>query len=80
MEYIQALENALGKTAEKEYLPIQPGDVPYTEANAEDLMRNMGNKPNASIEKGLEALIEWFSNYYSIANNKECYSSVRSSQ
>lgn len=64
MDYIQALENALGKTAEKEYLPMQPGDVYQTYADVSDLIRDFDFKPNTSIQEGLNRFAEWFLPYY----------------
>jgi UDP-glucuronate 4-epimerase len=62
--YIAELERALGREAEKELLPLQPGDVPDTYADVEDLVRDMGYKPNTSIRQGMEKFVEWFTDYY----------------
>ncbi len=66
MEYIQAIEKHLGKTAEKEFLPIQPGDVPKTEADVKDLVRDMGYKPSTDIDEGIRKFVDWFKKYYRI--------------
>lgn len=63
-DYVQALENALGKTAEKQLLPLQPGDVPDTYADVDDLVRDFDYKPSTSIEEGIAKFAEWFVNYY----------------
>ncbi|MBT3726081.1 MAG: NAD-dependent epimerase [Gammaproteobacteria bacterium] len=62
-DYIAALENALGKKAEKELLPLQPGDVPDTFADIEDLVKDFGYKPSMSIEDGIHNFTEWFKMY-----------------
>jgi UDP-glucuronate 4-epimerase len=60
MECIAAIETALGKTAQKEFLPMQPGDVPRTEADVTDLVENLGYKPNTPVQKGIERFITWY--------------------
>ena len=61
---IQTLETTLGKTAEKNLLPIQPGDVPATYADVDDLTRDVGFKPSTSIEDGVARFVEWYKGYY----------------
>lgn len=63
-DYVAALENALGKTAEKELLPLQPGDVPDTFADVDDLVRDFDYKPATSIEQGIGEFAKWFMDYY----------------
>ncbi len=63
-DYVAALENALGKTAQKELLPLQPGDVPDTYADVDDLVRDFDYKPKTSIEEGIGAFARWFLAYY----------------
>jgi UDP-glucuronate 4-epimerase len=65
MEYIKAIEDTLGKTAQKEFLPMQPGDVPRTEADVTDLVKILGYKPNTPVQKGIERFIEWYKSYFS---------------
>jgi UDP-glucuronate 4-epimerase len=65
-DYVSALEDALGVEAEKELLPLQPGDVPDTFANIEDLVEYFNYKPTMSIAEGVEKFAEWFNNYYKI--------------
>mgnify|MGYP006145271593 CR=1 FL=1 len=64
MDYIQALENAMGKVAEKEMLPIQPGDVPATFADVSDLIRDTGYSPNTSVEAGVSKFVDWYKSYF----------------
>lgn len=64
MHFIEILEKCLGKKAEKNMLPIQPGDVPATYANVDDLMRDIGFKPNTPIETGIKRFVEWYRIYY----------------
>ena len=60
---IEILENALGKKAKKNYMPIQPGDVPATYADVDDLTRDVGFKPSTSIEEGVKKFVDWFLEY-----------------
>jgi UDP-glucuronate 4-epimerase len=64
MDFIEAIESALGKNAKKEFLPLQPGDVPATYADVDDLIESVGFKPETSIFKGIEKFIEWYLDYY----------------
>lgn len=62
--YVSELEKALGRTAEKKLLPLQPGDVPDTYADVDALIRDFDYKPNTKIEQGIEKFVEWFKDYY----------------
>ncbi len=64
MHYIEVLEDCLGKKAEKNLLPLQPGDVPATFANVEDLVRDIGYKPDMSVEQGIANFVAWYREYY----------------
>jgi len=64
MDYISALEEAFGKEAKKEFLPIQPGDVPDTYADVTDLVEQFGYKPTTTVEEGVKCFVEWFKRYY----------------
>lgn len=64
MHYIEVLEGCLGKKAEKNMLPLQPGDVPDTYANVEDLVRDLGYKPDMSVEQGIANFVQWYRGYY----------------
>jgi UDP-glucuronate 4-epimerase len=66
MYLIETLENELGITAEKEMLPIQPGDVPQTYADVDDLIADVGFKPETSIENGVASFVNWYRDYYSV--------------
>jgi len=62
--FIELLENELGKKAIKEYLPIQPGDVPKTYADIVDLERDIGFKPETTIEQGIKEFVKWYKDFY----------------
>ncbi len=64
MKYIEAIEEATNKKAIKEYLPMQPGDVPKTEANTSLLEEWIDFKPNTPIQEGINKFVSWFKNYY----------------
>jgi UDP-glucuronate 4-epimerase len=64
MDFIAGLENALGIEAEKNFMPMQPGDVYTTYADTEDLYQATGYKPSVSIEEGVERFVRWFREYY----------------
>lgn len=66
MDFIETLEKCLGRTAVKEYLPMQPGDVYQTYADVSDLMRDYDFKPDTSIEEGLGKFVEWYRQYYKV--------------
>ncbi len=66
MEYIGALEKALGKEVKKEFLPIQPGDVPDTWANVDALVEQFDYKPSTPVAEGIRKFAEWFKAYYAI--------------
>lgn len=65
MRYIEVLENCLGKKADINMLPLQPGDVPDTYADVDDLVRDMGYKPEMTVEEGVKRFVEWYRRYYS---------------
>lgn len=64
MEYIDTLERKLGKKAEKDFLPLQDGDVPMTFADVDDLMEDVGFKPNTSVDEGIGKFVKWYREYY----------------
>ena len=64
LRYIEVLEDCLGKKAEKNLLPIQPGDVPDTYANVDALVQDVGYKPSTPIEQGIANFVEWYREYY----------------
>ncbi len=65
-DFIETLERHLGKKAKKEYLPLQAGDVPKTYADVDDLIRDVGFKPNTSIDDGIGKFVEWYRGYYGV--------------
>jgi UDP-glucuronate 4-epimerase len=64
MRYIEVLEDKLGKTADKNMLPMQPGDVPETYASVEDLENTVGYRPSTTVEEGIEKFVEWYREFY----------------
>jgi len=66
MDYIHALETALGMTAKKNYLPMQPGDVPATSANTDELDAWVGFKPNTPVQQGVAKFVEWYRSYQKV--------------
>ena len=66
MHFIETLEDALGKKAEKNFLPLQPGDVPETYANIDDLNSAVGFKPATSIEDGIASFVAWYREYHNV--------------
>ena len=66
MDYIGALENSLGINAEKELLPLQPGDVPDTYADVDDLVEEFSYKPLMNIKQGVENFVKWYKEYNSL--------------
>ena len=63
MDYISAIEDSLGITVEKELLPLQPGDVPDTFADVDDLVRDFDYKPSINVKEGVEKFIDWYKEY-----------------
>ena len=66
MHMIATLEECLGITAEKNMLPMQPGDVPATYADVDDLVRDVGFKPATPIEVGVRRFVDWYRSYYEV--------------
>ncbi len=64
MRFIEVIEQTLGKQAKKNLLPMQPGDVPVTYADVDDLIRDVGFKPDTPIEEGIAKFVEWYREYY----------------
>jgi UDP-glucuronate 4-epimerase len=65
--YIEVLEDCLGRKAEKNLLPLQPGDVPDTYADIDNLVSDIGYRPSTSIEVGVRRFVDWYKNYYGVA-------------
>jgi UDP-glucuronate 4-epimerase len=66
LDYISAIEKALGKKAKKFFLPLQPGDVPDTYANMHNLMEQFGYKPMTSVDVGVTNFVKWYRDYYKL--------------
>jgi UDP-glucuronate 4-epimerase len=64
--YIEVLEECLGRKAEKNMLPLQPGDVPDTYADVDALVNDLGYRPNTSIEVGVRRFVDWYKDYYQV--------------
>lgn len=66
LEYIETLEDALGKTAEKELLPLQPGDVPDTFSDVEALAKDVDYRPSTTIKEGIGNFVNWYKDYFNV--------------
>jgi UDP-glucuronate 4-epimerase len=66
LDFIATLERCLGRTAEKRLLPMQPGDVPATYADVDDLMRDVGFRPSTPLSVGIPRFVEWYRGYYRV--------------
>ena len=66
MDYIDALEKALGKKAKINFLPLQPGDVPDTYASTDNLKKKFNYQPSISVIDGISQFVKWYKNYYQI--------------
>jgi UDP-glucuronate 4-epimerase len=64
LDYISAIEDALNMKAEKELLPLQPGDVPDTYANVEDLVKEFNYKPSTPVKTGVANFVNWYQKHY----------------
>jgi UDP-glucuronate 4-epimerase len=64
MDFIAAIEKALGRKAKKNFLPLQPGDVPATYADVSDLKRYIGFEPNTPIDEGISRFVAWYRDYH----------------
>lgn len=67
MHYIEVLEQCLGRKAEKNLLPMQPGDVPDTYADVEDLAADVGYRPATPVETGVARFVDWYLDYHGIS-------------
>ncbi len=66
LRFIEVLEEALGRKAEKNFLPMQPGDVPATYADVSALVRDVGFQPSTTIEAGIPRFVEWYRRFYKV--------------
>lgn len=62
--FIEIIEERVGKKAEKNLLPLQPGDVPATYANVDDLINDVGYKPSTTVEEGIANFVDWYRAFY----------------
>jgi UDP-glucuronate 4-epimerase len=65
--YIEVIEECLGRVAEKKLLPMQPGDVPCSFANVDELVRDFDYRPTTPIEVGVSRFVDWYRSYYGVA-------------
>lgn len=66
LDYIRAIEDALGITADKDLLPLQPGDVPDTYADVDTLVKDLNYKPSMSVNQGVKNFVEWYKKYHKL--------------
>ena len=71
LQFISVLERAIGRTATKEWLPMQPGDVQSTYADVEPARRDLGYDPRIPIEVGLPLFVSWYKQYHGHAENPQ---------
>ena len=64
--FIEIIEERVGKKAEKNLLPLQPGDVPATYANVDDLIEDVGYKPSTTVEDGIANFVDWYRDFYQV--------------
>jgi UDP-glucuronate 4-epimerase len=68
MDFVEILEIKLGREAVKNYMPMQPGDVDTSWANADELAQNIGYTPITPIDKGIHNFVDWYLDYFEIRN------------
>ena len=66
MRFIEVLESCIGKSAIRNYLPMQEGDVPETYADVEDLRLAVGYAPSTPVEVGITRFVEWYREFYGV--------------
>jgi UDP-glucuronate 4-epimerase len=64
MDFIACIEKAVGRKAEMNFLPAQPGEVPITYADVTDLQTDFGFSPDTPIDRGIQSLVDWYRSYY----------------
>jgi UDP-glucuronate 4-epimerase len=64
MDFITAIENKLGKTIDKNFLPLQAGDVPATYADVTDLVNDLGYKPQTPVQEGINRFVDWYLEFF----------------
>jgi len=70
MDFISVIEKCVGKTAKKNYLPMQPGDVPATWADVGDLIKDFGYAPSVTVREGVERFVAWYMDHYALGEAK----------
>jgi UDP-glucuronate 4-epimerase len=66
MDFVTTIEKVLGKEAEKQFMPMQPGDVSETYADVQDLVDNLDYKPETSLDFGVSKFVEWYREFYKV--------------
>jgi UDP-glucuronate 4-epimerase len=66
IKFIEVLERCLGRKAEKNFLPLQAGDVPATYADVDDLTRDVCFKPSTPVEEGISKFVQWYKAHYGV--------------
>ncbi len=66
MDFIEAIEKALGQEAKKNFMEMQPGDVPMNWANVDDLVEDLGYQPKTSVTYGIKQFVDWYKEYYKL--------------
>ena len=66
MDFIRAIEKSLGREAQKNYMPMQAGDVPATWADVDDLVKDFGYAPSVDIEEGVDRFVKWYIEYFNV--------------
>ena len=69
LKFIEVIEKVMGKEAQKNFLPMQPGDVPRTYADVDELMQDVGFKPTTTIEEGIDKFVRWYTDFYRLKND-----------
>jgi UDP-glucuronate 4-epimerase len=64
MDFIKIIESEIGKSAEINFMPLQPGDVPETYADISKAQRLLGYQPTVSVPEGVKSFIDWYREYY----------------
>ncbi len=70
LTFIEVIEKIMGKSAQKIFLPMQPGDIPRTYADVDELIQDIGFKPTTTIEQGIENFVRWYKDFYQYQNHK----------
>ena len=66
MDFIKAIEKALGKEAKKNFMPMQAGDVPATWADVDDLVKDLGYAPSVNVVDGVDRFVKWYIDFFKV--------------